>query len=72
MDIGNLLGGSIVLMTLLGILYLGLLVFALVDLVQRPMEPTTKILWFVGIFFFPLIGSIVYLLVGRTMRGTAV
>jgi hypothetical protein len=72
MDIGNFLGGSMILMALLGIAYLALLIYAVVDLVQRPIEPTTKVLWALGIFFFPLIGSIVYLIVGRAMRGRAV
>lgn len=72
MDIGNLLGGSVILLLLLGIAYLALLIFALVDLVQRPMEPAMKLLWGAAIFFFPLLGSIVYLIVGRSMRGTTV
>ena len=44
---------------------LGLLVFALVDLLRRERTKGPKWLWAVLIIFIQIIGPVVYLLVGR-------
>lgn len=71
MEIGEFVGGAFLIMLLLGIVALALIIYALVDLFKRPMDTTLKIIWALAILVFPIIGSIVYLVIGRSMRGTA-
>jgi hypothetical protein len=47
------------------LLQLGLQIFSLVDLVRREKTKGPKWLWAIIIIFGELIGSIVYLLLGR-------
>ena len=47
------------------LLQLGLQIFSLVDLVRREKTKGPKWLWAIVIIFGELIGSIVYLLLGR-------
>ncbi len=48
------------------LLELGLLVFALIDLIRRKqVRGDSKILWLIIIIFFQIIGPILYLILGR-------
>lgn len=48
------------------LLELGLLVFALVDVIRRKrVRGDSKILWIIIIVFFQIIGPLVYLILGR-------
>ncbi len=47
------------------LLQLGLMVFALVDLIRRERTKGPKWVWALVIIFVNLIGSVVYLVVGR-------
>jgi hypothetical protein len=48
------------------LLEVGLLVFALIDVVRRPhVRGNNKLVWILIIVFFSMIGPIVYLAVGR-------
>jgi len=47
------------------IIELGLLIFALVDLIRRPKTRGPKWVWALVIIFVNFIGPIVYLIVGR-------
>lgn len=47
------------------LLELGLMIFALVDLLRRERTKGPKWLWAVLIIFIEIIGPVVYLLVGR-------
>lgn len=49
------------------LLALGLVIWALVDLAQRPMEPVMKVVWLAVILLLPFLGSLAYLIVGRSM-----
>ncbi len=71
LEVGEFVGGAFLIMLLLGIAALALIIYALVDLFKRPMDNTLKIIWALAILFFPIIGSVVYLIIGRSMRGTA-
>lgn len=56
------------------ILELALLIFALVDCIQAPegsVRNLPKVAWIIIILLFPIVGSIVYLLVGRPLVGGA-
>ena len=45
----------------------------LIDALTNPsLEPTMKIVWVLVIFFFPFLGALIYLLVGRGKRTRAV
>jgi hypothetical protein len=56
---GGPLGGII------GLVILVLDILAVVDCVKRPMETGMKVLWIVLIILLPLIGLILYYLLGR-------
>lgn len=47
------------------IIQLGLMVYALIDLIRRPKTKGPKWLWVIVILFINLIGPIVYLVIGR-------
>lgn len=72
MEIGELVGGTLVFALLPGLAALALIVYALVDLFRRPMDTAYRILWAAAILFFPIVGSLAYLLIGRNMRGPVV
>ncbi len=54
-----LLGG------LLSLAVLVLEVLAIVDIIRRPMDTVMKILWVILIIWLPVIGLILYYLLGR-------
>lgn len=72
MDLSHLVGASFALTLIVGIAALALLVYALVDLFRQPMDTPIRLLWVLVILFFPFIGSLIYLIAGRSTRGTAV
>ncbi|QXV66126.1 PLDc_N domain-containing protein [Mucilaginibacter sp. 21P] len=50
----------------LGILYFGLILFCLMDVLKATFkDPIQKFIWIALILFFPVLGSIVYLYMGR-------
>lgn len=54
---------------LIGLLCLALWIFALVDIVQsRFRQDTTRIVWILIVIFLPVIGTILYYLIGREQR----
>jgi hypothetical protein len=58
--------GTIVVLVLLGLLELGLMVWAVLDIIQRPAVLWgQKWIWLVIVILFGLIGPLVYLAVGR-------
>lgn len=58
-------GGFLVLWLILAIAALVLWIWALIDIIGSSMSIGAKIIWLLVIFFLPLIGSILYLLIGR-------
>jgi hypothetical protein len=70
-DIYGLSTGVIVALALLGLLEIGLLVWAVLDIVQRPaVRWGHKWIWLVVVIVFGMIGPIVYLAVGRAQAPT--
>jgi len=52
-----------------GLLVLILWIWALVDIIKsRFNSDTTKIIWIVVVILLPLLGSILYLIIGRGQR----
>lgn len=51
--------------SILGIIHLILFIWALIQILGSGMSVLSKILWIAIVFLFPVIGLIVYLLVGR-------
>ncbi|MBX5439189.1 MAG: PLDc N-terminal domain-containing protein [Thermoflavifilum sp.] len=52
-----------------GLLTLILWIWALVDIIKSRFESdTTKIIWIVVVILLPLLGSILYLIIGRNQR----
>ena len=58
-------GGFLILWLILAIAALVLWIWALIDIIGSSMSVGAKIVWLLVIFFLPLIGSIIYLLIGR-------
>jgi RsiW-degrading membrane proteinase PrsW (M82 family) len=50
---------------ILGLVILVLDIFAIVDCIGRPMDTGMKVLWIVLIILLPVIGLILYFLLGR-------
>jgi hypothetical protein len=48
-----------------GLVVLVLDILAIVDIIRRPMETGMKILWVILIIWLPVIGLILYYLLGR-------
>lgn len=70
-DTGFAIGGGIFACGF-GLVSLALFVFwvwMLIDCLLRDFEGLEKIIWLLVIFFFPLIGALLYLFIGRA-RGT--
>lgn len=53
------------LFTIIGILHLILWVWAIIDIVGSGKSAGAKILWVLIVFLLPLIGLILYVLIGR-------
>lgn len=58
-------GGFLILWIILALASIVLWIWALIDIIGSPMATGSKIVWLLVIFFVPLIGSILYLLIGR-------
>ncbi|WP_338761229.1 PLD nuclease N-terminal domain-containing protein [Bernardetia sp. ABR2-2B] len=50
--------------SILGILYAVLVIYGLYRVWTSPSSMGTKVLWSIAIFFLPLLGTILYLLIG--------
>ncbi|CAF2349589.1 unnamed protein product [Rotaria sp. Silwood2] len=59
-SIGSIIGGII------GLIILILDIIAAIEILRSGKTMIEKLLWILFIFFFPIIGLIVYLLFGRT------
>ncbi len=62
---GEVLGGSLLTIGIVGIIALGLIIYAILDLIKSPLDTTTKLIWGVVIWVLPFIGAILYLVMGR-------
>ena len=67
----DILGGFFGLWFLIFIAEIALVIYALVDIARRPMDPAMKIIWVVVILVFPIIGSIASLIINRATISTA-
>ena len=57
-----------VLRFLIGIIWFILIVVTLMDLLKSRIPTNTKLLWLIIILLAPVLGSIIYLLVGRNNK----
>jgi hypothetical protein len=51
--------------SLLGLVVLVLDIVALVDIVKSSMDTTRKVLWALAVILFPLLGMILYFILGK-------
>ena len=71
-DTVTISGGALVALVVLGVVELGLAVYCIVDIVRRPaVAGGHKWVWIVIVALFNLIGSIIYLAVGRAQPEAA-
>lgn len=52
---------------IIGLLLLAIWIWAIVDILKRPMSNLMKVVWVALVIFLPFIGVILYLLIGRSM-----
>ena len=55
----------------MGLIYLGIIVFwlwSLIDILKSNFEGSGKIVWLLVVFFLSLLGSILYLFIGRKQK----
>ena len=45
-----------------------LFIYCLVDVLKSEFTGTNKIVWLLAVFFLPLLGSILYLFIGRKQK----
>jgi hypothetical protein len=57
-----------VLRFLLGIIWFILIVVTLMDLLKSRIATNTKLLWLIVILLAPVLGSIIYLILGRSNK----
>ena len=57
--------GPAMLYTILSIIHLILFIIAAVEIIGSGMDLVKKVVWLLVIFFFPLVGLIIYYLIGR-------
>lgn len=62
---GAAIGGFFIFWLILAVAALALWIWALVDIIGRPMDGTKKLLWIIVILVAPLLGALLYLLIGR-------
>ena len=67
----HMMGGFMLLCVLLGVLEIGLVLYALVDLSRQPIDTAMKIVWVLVILAFPILGSLASLIVNRRKSRTA-
>jgi hypothetical protein len=71
-DTVTISGGALIALVVLGIVELGLVIFCIVDIVRRPaVTGGHKWVWIVLVLLFNLIGSILYLAIGRAQPPAA-
>jgi hypothetical protein len=62
----QIMGSIIIFIAAIGIIALFMWIGALIEIVTRDFkEPVLKILWFLTIFLFPIVGPLLYFLIGR-------
>jgi len=55
-------------LALLPIIALGLVLFALVDILRSEFTGSNKLIWVIVVLFFPILGAILYLAIGRDQK----
>jgi hypothetical protein len=61
-------GVSITVLAILGIIALLLPIIALIDIVKNEFSGVNKIIWILVVLFLPILGSVLYFLIGRGHR----
>ncbi len=56
------------LIVLLALVSLPLFIIALIDVLKHEFPGNDKLIWILVIIFFPLVGSILYLIIGKKAR----
>lgn len=52
---------------IIGLLLLAIWIWAIVDILKRPMSGLLKVVWIALVIFLPFIGVVLYLIFGRSM-----
>jgi len=64
----EILGLSLLTAIIIGLVAISLPVIALIDLARRPFGTSEKLFWIIIIIIIPILGSLVYLILGRHRR----
>jgi hypothetical protein len=66
--LGFIGAGEIKIFLILGILVFILPLIALVDILKNNFEGDSKLIWVIVVIFLPIMGSILYFLIGRNQK----
>jgi len=65
----NLGGSFILILSVISFIYLILMIYSLVDVIRSEFkDPNMKLIWIIVILFAQLIGTLVYLILGKSTK----
>jgi uncharacterized membrane protein YidH (DUF202 family) len=65
----NLGGSFILILSVISFIYLILVIYSLVDVIRSEFkDPNMKLIWIIVILFAQLIGTLVYLILGKSTK----
>jgi hypothetical protein len=65
----NLGGSFILILSVISFIYLILMIYSLVDVIRSEFkDPNMKLIWIIIILFAQLIGTLVYLILGKSTK----
>ena len=71
LDIESWIGGLGIGLVILGIVLLIVYVWVIIDIVKNAgLSPIMKLVWIAAVIFFPVIGVLLYLFIGKNSTGT--
>ena len=56
---------------IIGLILLAIWIWAIVDILKRPMSGLMKIIWIVVVIAFPFVGVLIYLFLGRSTSSSS-
>ncbi|WP_083638973.1 PLDc N-terminal domain-containing protein [Algoriphagus marinus] len=67
--IQNIGGSFLIILSIISFIYLILMIYCLVDIIRSEFkDPNMKLIWIIIILFAQLIGTLVYLVIGKSTK----
>lgn len=68
LSIISMIGSAELILILMPVFFLVLMIIALIDLLKHDFKGNDKIVWSIIIIFLPVLGAILYFLIGRNQQ----